>query len=34
MPDTSSFASDKASRFFDNYLNGLLKSSIPEKQSE
>ncbi len=32
MPDTPSFSSDKASRFFDIYLKYLINSSIPEKQ--
>ena len=32
MPDTPSFTSDKASRFFDNYLTCLNKSSIPDNQ--
>lgn len=32
MPDSPILIPDAASRFFDNYLNCLIKASIPEKQ--
>lgn len=32
MPDSPVSVPDAASRFFDNYLNCLIKASIPEKQ--
>jgi len=32
MSDIPSVVPDSASRFFDNYLKCLIKSSIPEKQ--
>lgn len=32
MPDSPVAVPDPASRFYDNYLNCLVKASIPEKQ--